>query len=82
MFLGITISSIPLSHAQQTTTTTNAPTNFTKLFSENKEFQQCLELSTVTLPCVPSVDVLYEDPTTVVPKIVIYRYNLESGIGG
>jgi hypothetical protein len=40
-------------------------TNFTQLFSTSEEFQQCIEgLS----PCLPTVIVLYEDPTLLVLK--------------
>ncbi|MGH9977788.1 MAG: hypothetical protein ACRD8Z_18425 [Nitrososphaeraceae archaeon] len=46
---------------------THAPTNFTKLFSTDQEFQLCIEdISIPGLPCVPVIEVLYEDPTLLV----------------
>jgi hypothetical protein len=41
-------------------------TNFTKLFSENKEFQTCLDF--MPDQCIPTVDVLHQSPHTVVLK--------------
>ena len=45
---------------------TQAPTNFTKLFSTEEEFQLCVEDTASDLPCVPVINVLYEDPTLLV----------------
>jgi hypothetical protein len=42
-------------------------TNFTKLFSANKDFLQCQDIN-VASTCVATVDVLYEDPTLLVLK--------------
>ena len=39
-------------------------TNFTQLFSTDKEFQLCYG----GVPCIPVVDVLYQDPTLLVLK--------------
>lgn len=65
--LGISISSMQLSDAQQNTTlTTNTSTNFTNLFSENNEFQNCIAISGMSPTCIPAIDVLYEDPSTIV----------------
>lgn len=54
--------------AQQndTLTTAASATNYTKLFSEDKEFQTCLDF--MPDQCFPNVDVLYESPNTVVLK--------------
>lgn len=41
-------------------------TNFTQLFSTSEEFQRCLEYVPDT--CIPTIDVLYEDPTLLVLK--------------
>lgn len=41
-------------------------TNFTQLFSTSEEFQRCLELTSMEPPCIPTIDVLYEDPTLLV----------------
>ena len=55
--------------AQQnnTLTTTGPTTNFTKMFSENKEFQTCFEDFMPGI-CSPNVDVLYESPHTIALK--------------
>ena len=45
---------------------TQAPTNFSKLFSTEEEYQLCVEDSASDLPCVPIINVLYEDPTLLV----------------
>jgi len=45
---------------------TQAPTNFTKLLSTEEEYQLCVEDSASDLPCVPVINVLYEDPTLLV----------------
>jgi hypothetical protein len=42
--------------------------NFTKFFSENKEFQQCIESSSLGQICAPYITVLYEDQSTVALK--------------
>ena len=42
-------------------------TNFTQLFSSSKNFQLCQDIN-VARTCVPTVDVLYEDPTLLVLK--------------
>jgi hypothetical protein len=55
--------------ATNTTTPTTAVTNFTKLLSQNKEFQTCISpTSGIRGECFPSVDVLYQSPTTLVLK--------------
>ena len=41
-------------------------TNFTQLFSTDKEFQECLEGLTPELGCAQTVNVLYEDPALLV----------------
>ena len=52
-----------------TTTPTTAVINFTKLLSQNKEFQTCIpQTSGIRGECFPSVDVLYQSPTTLVLK--------------
>jgi len=52
-----------------TTTPTTAVTNFTKLLSQNKEFQICVpQTSGIRGACFPSVDVLYQSPITLVLK--------------
>ena len=45
---------------------TQAPTNFTKLLSTEEEYQLCVEDTASDLPCVPVINVLYEDPTLLV----------------
>lgn len=53
------------SYAQQNT---SMPINFTKLFAENKEFETCISgLSTGPI-CGPTINVLYEDQSTVAVK--------------
>jgi hypothetical protein len=52
--------------AQQNQTSTTPATNYTKLFSENKDFQTCLDF--MPDQCIPTVDILYESPNTVVLK--------------
>lgn len=55
--------------ATNTTTTTKTVTNFTKLLSQNMEFQTCVPQTTgIRGACFPSVDVLYQSPTTLVLK--------------
>jgi hypothetical protein len=55
--------------ATNTTTPTTSVTNFTKLLSQNKEFQTCVpQPSGIQNACFPSVDVLYQSPTTLVLK--------------
>ncbi|MGE4118982.1 MAG: hypothetical protein AB7F29_14000 [Candidatus Nitrosocosmicus sp.] len=58
-----------ISYAQQniTETASNTPTNFTKLFSENKEYQQCFSLIGPE-QCFPAIEVLHQSPTTIVLK--------------
>ena len=62
------------SAAQQNTT---QAVNFTKLFSENKEFQRCYTIINPAGECFPTIDVLYEDQSTVA-KITNYRNPLSS----
>jgi hypothetical protein len=55
--------------ATNTTTPTTTVTNFTKLLSQNKQFQTCVpQTSGIGGACFPSVDVLYQSPTTLVLK--------------
>jgi hypothetical protein len=54
-------------YAQMQNQTQAPPTNFTRLFSTDQEFQLCIEdISIPVLPCVPVIEVLYEDPTLLV----------------
>jgi hypothetical protein len=62
---GAAVLSSQSSYAQQDTT---MPINFTKLFSENKEFQQCIDSSSMGPLCAPYITVLYEDQSTVALK--------------
>lgn len=65
--IGIALVGSQLSHAQQTST----PVNFTKIFSESKDFKRCIEGITGLPPgenCYSIVDVLYEDGSTVALK--------------
>ena len=64
------ITALTTTSATNTTTTpTTAVTNFTKLLSQNKEFQTCIpQTSGIRGKCFPSVDVLYQSPTTLVLK--------------
>lgn len=58
-------SSVTLAMTQSTTltnTTTPSATNFTQLFSQNKEFQICVPI------CFPAVDVVYQGPIMLVLK--------------
>lgn len=57
------------SYAQQnlTDTSSSAQTNFTKLFSENKEYQQCFSLLGPE-ECFPAIEVLHQSPSTIVLK--------------
>jgi hypothetical protein len=76
LFLLLVVSAAGPTTAQTTTnatnatiptpTTTTAVTNFTKLFLQNKEFQTCLPRAQGQ--CFPTVDVLYQSPTTLVLK--------------
>ena len=59
-FVLITFVSQP-SFAQQNTT----QTNFTKFFNETKTFQNCVDLTSGPPLCVPSINVYYEDPSTI-----------------
>jgi hypothetical protein len=52
------------SYAEQNTT---MPINFTRFFSEDKAFQTCVEIGTSPV-CAPTIDVLYEDQSTVAIK--------------
>lgn len=55
--------------ATNTPTPTTSVTNFTKLLSQNKQFQTCVpQTSGIGGACFPSVDVLYQSPTTLVLK--------------
>ena len=64
-----TITAQSTTRATNTTTSTITVTNFTKLLSQNKEFQTCITpTSGVRGVCFPSVDVLYQSPTTLVLK--------------
>jgi hypothetical protein len=66
LFFSITLI-LGEANAQQNSTTTNMTavtgTNFTKLFSENKDFQSCFGGT-----CVPAVDVAYQGPIMLVLK--------------
>lgn len=66
----VILGSIALSQqnvfAQQNQTSIAPATNYTKLFSENKDFQTCLDF--MPDQCIPTVDILYESPNTVVLK--------------
>lgn len=63
----ITLSQQIVFAQQNDTSTTTAPaTNYTKLFSENKEFQTCLDF--MPDQCIPTVDILHQSPNTVVLK--------------
>jgi hypothetical protein len=53
----------PYTHAQQNASM--PPINYTKLFSENNEFQYCFDQIPQTGRCLPVVDVLYQDGSTV-----------------
>jgi hypothetical protein len=45
---------------------TMPPVNYTKIFSENKYFQTCIEpIGSYNPGCIPVVDVLYQDNSTV-----------------
>jgi hypothetical protein len=73
LFLLLAVSVAASTTAQTTsatnTTTPTAVTNFTKLLSQNKEFQTCIPaISGIRGECFPSVDVLYQSPTTLVLK--------------
>ena len=56
----------PNQHDAYAQNQTQAPTNFTKLFSTEEEFQLCGEDTASDLQCVPVINVLYEDPTLLV----------------
>lgn len=58
----------PNAYAQQNSTTPLV--NFTNLFSENTDFQLCYDRETSSTPrqCLPVVDVLYQDESTVALK--------------
>lgn len=56
----------PNQHDAYAQNQTQAPTNFTKLFSTEEEFQLCGEDTASDLQCVPVINVLYEDPTFLV----------------
>ena len=49
-----------------TLTGSNSATNYTKLFSENKDFQECLDF--MPDQCFPTVEILYQSPNTVALK--------------
>ena len=68
VILGSIAISQQIVFAQQndTLTTTASATNYTKLFSENKEFQTCLDF--MPDQCIPNVDILHESPNIVVLK--------------
>ena len=75
LFLLLASNATTLITAQTTTSATNTATpttsvtNFTKLLSQNKEFQTCTpQTSGIRGECFPSVDVLYQSPTTLVLK--------------
>ncbi|MER5175810.1 MAG: hypothetical protein ABJB76_08270 [Candidatus Nitrosocosmicus sp.] len=65
--LGITIPNSQSLSAQQTAAhiLNSITTPFTKFFSDNKDYQHCLEN---TNSCAPTVNVLYESPSTLVLK--------------
>src|SRR5215471_16708297 len=70
LFLLLAVSTAASTTAAVTTSATNttAPTttvtNFTKLLSQNKEFQTCVpQTSGIGGACFPSVDALYQSPT-------------------
>jgi len=75
LLLLLAVSSATSTTAQTTSSTTNtttttpttAPvTNFTKLLTQNKEFQTCPPIARGQ--CISNVDVLYQSPTTLVLK--------------
>lgn len=63
--LGITTLSQQDIFAQENNTlaSTNPSTNYTKMFSENKEFQECLDF--MPDQCFPTIELLYQSPNTV-----------------
>jgi hypothetical protein len=64
-----TTAAVTTSVTNTTAPTTTTVTNFTKLLSQNKEFQTCVpQTSGIGGACFPSVDVLYQSPTTLVLK--------------
>lgn len=67
--LGTILVSGQMSYAQQNITKTvpDTLTNFTKLFSENKEYQQCFSLLGPE-ECFPAIEVLHQSPSTIVLK--------------
>ena len=66
--MGVIATSHQFVFAQENNTLTgnNVATNYTKLFSENKEFQKCLD----SMPdkCFPMIEILYQSPDTVALK--------------
>jgi hypothetical protein len=65
--IGLCVLDMKPSNAQQniTNTATNPITNFTQLFSSDKQYQNC-DLGPNS--CFPLVDVLYQDPSTIALK--------------
>jgi hypothetical protein len=55
-----------LAQQNDTQSSTNTSTNYTKLFAEDKEFQTCLDF--MPDQCIPTVEILYQSPDTVALK--------------
>ena len=74
LFILLAVNAASTTTAQKTSATiTTAPTavaNFTKLLSQNTEFQQCYpsQASNTPAQCFPTVDVLFQSPLTLVFK--------------
>lgn len=66
--MGVITTSYQFVFAQENNTLTgnNVATNYTKLFSENKEFQKCLDFKPDK--CFPMIEILYQSPDTVALK--------------